>query len=323
MTQPRSQQVSITDTPYYHVVSRCVRKSFLCGYDRDTDKNYEHRRDWIEGRIRILSSLFAIDICAYSVMHNHYHIVVKLCVNEAEAWSDDEVLHRWCSLHKGAPLVQKYLKGDELSPPEREAVSDCIAVYRRRLQSLSWFMKCLNEPIARQANTEDGCSGHFWEARFKSQALLTEDALLSAMVYVDLNPIRACMADTPEKSDYTSIKERITQQLDLATTIKQQTESESLRAFDLPLKPLAKLEGNLTLNMQNGIIFGAVEYLALVDATGRIMRENKRGAISATLPPILERLNLDMDEWLIRTQAFEEHYQELFSKHTLRSSKAA
>ena len=322
MTTPRSQQVSVADTPYYHVVSRCVRRAFLCGTDRKTGENYEHRRDWIEGRIRILSSLFAIDICAYAVMSNHYHAVVHLNPCEAEAWSDDEVLHRWCSLYKGMPLVQKYLDGKPLLTVELEAVNSCIAAYRRRLQDLSWFMKCLNEPIARQANKEDGYTGHFWEARFKSQALFTEDALLSAMAYVDLNPIRACMADTPENSDFTSIKERIELQFDLAAAISQQTDSESLRYFDLQLKPLAKFDGNLKLENQTSIIFRAADYLLLVDITGRMPRSDKRGAIKASLPPILERLNLDIDAWLIRTQGFERHYHQLFSKYAARSKAA-
>lgn len=322
MTQPRSQQVSVADTPYYHVVSRCVRRSFLCGYDPASGKNYEHRRDWIEGRIRVLSSLFAIDICAYAVMSNHYHVVVKLNTCEAGAWSDDEVLHRWCSLYRGLPLVQKYLNGKCLLPVELQTVKSCIAIYRSRLQSLSWFMKCLNEPIARQANKEDGCTGHFWEARFKSQALLTEEALLSAMAYVDLNPLRACMADTPENSEFTSIKERVCSRFDLAAAIAQQIHSESLRYFDLPLKPLAKFEGGLRLEVQTGIAFGAADYLELVDMTGRIIRSDKRGLIQAKLPPILERLNLDVDAWLIRTQSFERHYHQLFSKHAIRSSAA-
>ena len=322
MTQPRSQQVSVADTPYYHVVSRCVRRTFLCGYDRATGKDYEYRRDWLEGRIRVLSSLFAIDICAYAVMSNHYHIVVKLNPCEAEAWSDDEVLHRWCSLHKGMPLVQKYLDGKPLLVVELQAVKQCVAVYRSRLQSLSWFMKCLNEPIARQANKEDGCTGHFWEARFKSQALFTEDALLSAMAYIDLNPIRARMADTPESSKFTSIKERINPQFDLAAAITQQIKSESLRYFDLPFKPLAMFDGDLKLGEQLGILFGAVDYLQLVDSTGRIIREGKRGHISEKLPPILDRLNLDIEVWLIRTQSFERDYHQLFSKHAIRRKAA-
>lgn len=184
------------------------------------------------------------------------------------------------------------------------------------------FMKCLNEPIARMANKEDGCTGHFWEARFKSQALLTEEALLSAMAYVDLNPVRACMADTPENSEFTSIKERIDPQFNLAAAIEQKIHGESLRYFDLPLKPLVKFEGDLKLEAQPGIIFKAEDYLQLVDMTGRIIRSDKRGMINAALPPILERLNLDIDAWLIRTQSFERHYHRLYSKHAIRNRAA-
>ena len=101
-------------------------------------------------------------------------------------------------------------------------------------------MKCLNEPIAKQANKEDGCTGHFWEARYKSQALLTEEALLSCMAYVDLNPVRAKMADTPEDSDHTSIQERIKLQFSLADAIKQNTKERILNHFDLSLKPPAE-----------------------------------------------------------------------------------
>ena len=323
MTQPRSQLVSIDDTPFYNITSRCVRRSFLCGFDKTSGKSYEHRRDWIEQRIRLLSSIFAIETCAYSVMHNHLHLVIKLNPAEAEKWDADEVLERWSCLFKGAPIVQRYLKGDPLSPAERTAVSDCMVRYQKRLQSLSWFMKCLSEPIAKQANKEDNCTGHFWESRFKSQALLTEEAVLSAMAYVDLNPVRACMADTPEKSDYTSIKERINPSFDLREAIKQQVALESIRQFDLPLKPLLQFEGSLKHSEQTGIIFGQVDYIELVDWTGRIIRDDKRGAIDADLPPILERLNIDIDAWLLQTQYFEQHYQALFSKRRQKPKRAA
>ena len=163
MTKPRSQLVSVDDTHFYNITSRCVRRSFLCGFDKASGKNYEHRRDWIEQRIRLLSSIFAIDICAYAVMSNHLHLVIKLNPDEAKQWTIEEVLNRWCSLYKGAPIVQRHLKGDSLNPVERDAVSICAENYKQRLQSLSWFMKCLNEPIARQANKEDNCTGHFYK----------------------------------------------------------------------------------------------------------------------------------------------------------------
>jgi hypothetical protein len=88
-------------------------------------------------------------------------------------------------------------------------VESSAEIYKKRLTDISWFMRSLNEPIARQANKEDKCTGHFWEGRFKSQALLDEGALLSCMAYVDLNPVRSRVADTPAQSDFTSIQLRI------------------------------------------------------------------------------------------------------------------
>ncbi len=242
MTRPRKEQVCVESTPYYHLTSRCVRRTFLCGIDHTTGKNYEHRRQWIENRIRLLSSLFTVDLCAYAVMSNHYHIAVKLCPEQADNWTDHEVIERWTSLFKGPLLVRRWHAGDPLLAAELAVVSECIACYRERFSSLSWFMKCLNEPMARAANKEDGCTGHFWESRFKSDPLLTETALLSCMVYVDLNPIRACMAETPETSDHTSIQERIAPRFNLTEAIQQQLDQESLSRFEVPIKPLASFD---------------------------------------------------------------------------------
>ena len=111
MPRPRHQLVSISDTPYYHVYSRCVRRAFLCGVDRYSGHSYEHRRQWIEDRIKVLSSLFSIDLCAYAVMSNHYHLVVKLNPAEAEQWSNDDVLERWTAMFRGPLLVQRYRTG--------------------------------------------------------------------------------------------------------------------------------------------------------------------------------------------------------------------
>jgi len=134
------------------------------------------------------------------------------------------------------------------------------------------------------------------------------------MTYVDLNPVRANMANTPEASDHTSVKERISPKFCLQTAIKEQIGLQCLTKFELPLKPLSKFEGNVKNENQTGILFNAVDYLELVDYTGRIVKEGKRGAINQLTPPILKRLNLNTDEWLARSCAFEENYHRLFSK---------
>ena len=314
MTRPRKELVSVQDTPYYHVVSRCVRRSFLCGIDNQSGKNYEHRRQWIEDRIRILSSLFSIDICAYAVMSNHLHIVAKLRPDEIDSWSDKEIVNRWLCLFKGPLMIQKWQAEENLSEAQLDCVNDIIKVYRKRLSSLSWFMKCLNEPIARQANQEDNCTGHFWESRFKSQALVTEEALLSCMAYVDLNPVRANMAPTPEESDHTSIKERIKPLFELTSAIESQKELLALRHFHSTIKPLATFEGDVRNEEQQGILFSLTDYLELVDMTGRILRDDKRGAISAHLPPILERLEINPEEWINNATQFEKIYLKKFAR---------
>ena len=143
------------------------------------------------------------------VMSNHYHLVLKVCPDQLEDLSEDEIMEQWCALFKGPLLIQNYRNGEDLKPFERAGVSDIVNVWRSRLSSISWFMRCLNQPIAHQANREDKCTGKFWESRFTSQALKSDEALLSCMTYVDLNPVRSGMADTPETSSHTSLRERL------------------------------------------------------------------------------------------------------------------
>jgi REP element-mobilizing transposase RayT len=292
MPQSRKSQISLIDTPYYHCVSRCVRQSYLCGVDTNTGQSYEHRRDWTESRLLFLSSVFAIDICAYAVMSNHTHVV--LCVDKALAddWDINEVLRRYHTLHKGTLLTQKFMNGGALSQGELITLDDTVEVYRQRLYNISWFMRNLNEFIARQANKEDGCTGRFWEGRFKSQALLDETAVLSCMAYVDLNPIRAKMEKIPEQSNHTSIKKRV-----LAAKRKQ-IQPSSLMPF----------VGNLRDDMPSGIAFSLKDYCELVDVTGRCIRDDKAGHIDGMQSPILVRLRLDSAQWLTLTTEFEKHF---------------
>jgi hypothetical protein len=314
MTRPRKALISFADTPYYHITSRCVRRAFLCGVDHYSGQNYEHRRQWVVDRVRLLSPLFAIDVCAYAVMSNHYHLVLKVCPEQLVDLAEDEIMDRWCALFKGPLLVQNYRSGEDLKPFERSAISDIVNVWRTRLSSISWFMRCLNQPIAHQANREDKCTGKFWESRFTSQALKSEEALVSCMAYVDLNPVRAEMADTPETSSYTSIQERLQPVFDLQHAIDDQTDGGDLLDFTMTLKPLLPFENRLLNQPQTGILFNFEEYLALVDWTGRIIRSDKRGHIDSALPPILDRLQITTDQWRINTTQFEAIHPKRFNR---------
>ena len=316
MTRPGKALISLADTPYYHITSRCVRRAFLCGVDHYSGQSFEHRRQWVVDRIRLLSSLFAIDICAYAVMSNHYHLVLKVCPEQLNDLTEEDIMDRWCALFKGPLLIQNYRDGADLKPAERTGVSDIVNIWRKRLSSISWFMRCLNQPIARQANREDKCTGKFWESRFNSQALKSDEALLSCMAYVDLNPLRAGISETPEQSEYTSIRERLHSEFQVQQAIDDQTECGDLLDFASPLKPLLPFEGRLTSELQNGILFCFEEYLALVDWTGRIIRSDKRGHIDNNFPPILERLQITADQWRINTTRFEAIHPKRFNRQT-------
>ena len=209
MTQARQQIVSLEDTPYYHCVSRCVRRAFLCGEDHVTGENYEHRKAWVVEKLKELTEVFAIDICAYAILSNHYHVILHVDTDRAKRWDQDEVIERWRKLFGGGVLIERYLAGQCTTQAVLDNVTEIAETWSARLMDISWFMRCLNESIARQANKEDNCKGRFWEGRFKSQALLDEHALLACMVYVDLNPVRAGMCETPEASDFTSIQQRL------------------------------------------------------------------------------------------------------------------
>jgi REP element-mobilizing transposase RayT len=288
MPKPRSQQISLSDTPYYHICSRTVRKAFLCGVDKETGVSYEHRRHWIEKRIFQLSQVFAMDICAHAVMHNHLHLVLHVDSEPVKNWTTLDVLSRWHKLFKGTILTHKYQREQSLTNFEMKMVEETAQVYKQRLIDISWFMRALNEPIARQANKEDKCTGHFWEGRFKSQALLDEGALLSCMVYVDLNPVRAGTAPTPEKSRFTSI------QLRIKAAIKGEQPTT-----------LLPFTGNEHQEKTSGISFSLKDYLTLVDETGRVIREDKRGAIDTKTGNILSRLHISDESWLKLTTNFE------------------
>ena len=290
MTRPRSQLVSLEATPYYHCISRCVRRAFLCGEDRLTGKSFDHRKPWLVERLALLAEVFAIDIAAYAVMSNHYHVVLHIDQERAKNWSDEEVINRWTRLYKGPWLIQRQQAGHALSDAERTFARIHIDHFRRQLANLSRFMACLNEYIARRANQEDDCTGRFWEGRFKSQALLDESALLSCMTYVDLNPIRAGIASDSFDSDFTSIQYRL-EEVD-ASRITRSEQVQYQRPRLLPFigsRRKAPASHLLPCRLQ--------DYLAVVDWTGRVVRAEKRGSIELGSPALLTQLGLSESQW--------------------------
>lgn len=281
MPRPRKSLICLQDTPYYHCISRCVRRAFLCGEDHYSKKSYEHRRQWVEARLIKLGSIFAINVCAYAVMSNHTHVVLHVDRDEALSWTTHEVLKRWHTLHKGTNLTRQYMQAEQrslLSDAQIESVIATANIYRQRLHDISWFMRLLNEFIARLANKEDECTGRFWEGRFKSQSLLDEAALAACMAYVDLNPLRVGLSETPEQSDFTSIKKRVA-----AAKIGKQPQY---------LHPFAG-SGNIV----KGLPFHLYDYLELVDKLGRKIRSDQNGYISNTHSPILNRTGLQNIDW--------------------------
>ncbi|MCP5324996.1 MAG: transposase [Oceanospirillaceae bacterium] len=301
MPKPRKELVSLAATPYYHCVSRCVRRAFLCGIDQNSGQCFEHRRGWIEELLIQQSKIFAVDIAAYAIMSNHFHVVLHINELQAASWSTHDIIEHWHSLYKGNLITQRYLQGEPLIKAELDAVEKYANLWRERLMSISWFMRRLNESIARKANEEDACTGHFWEGRFKSQALLDEKALAACMAYVDLNPIRAQMAKTPETSEFTSIQKRC----EKAKTAHNPNHPQQ------QIKDLQPFAGYLRQDMPPGIPFRLSDYLELVDWTGRQIRNNKKGSMAKNLPPILARLGIAPEKWLSLSQHFGEHFTAL------------
>ena len=237
----RAEIVVPDEVGVYHCIQRVVRRAFLCGVDPLSGNSYDHRRGWIRDRLESLAGLFGVEVAAFAVMSNHVHVILRNRPDVVALWTDQEVAVRWLTLFPGrvgtqpdpvsalAPLpgptaeqASSPSPGTPAMPPAGEPTDPLeqavamlsadpalMATIRGRLSSLSWFMRALAEPIARRANREDQCTGRFWEGRFKSQRLLDEAALLACSVYVDLNPIRAGLADRPETSELTSAHERI------------------------------------------------------------------------------------------------------------------
>jgi hypothetical protein len=332
MGLPRTQYVQEGQEGVYHCFSRCVRRAFLYGFDALTRQDFSHRKVWLVDRLRYLAAIFAIEVCAYAVMENHYHTILRTRPGIVAGWSDREVATRWLTLFPR----HRNLEGTPMPPVEKEicALADYperIAQLRRRLSSLSWFMGRLNEFIARAANKEDRVKGRFWESRFKCQALLDVAATAACMVYVDLNLVRAGLAGTPEESDFTSIQERIRawQQETMTSASVPNDASKDIQAVCIGgSTPMPENTAEISAALSRGIStvapsfdgaalsarwlcpiqsdserrgilqMTAAEYFELVDKSGRMTRSDKRGEIDADLTPILMRIGANPEAWL-------------------------
>ena len=322
MTRSREVQVDLSSTPYYHVYSRCVRQAYLF----DSKLGIDHKQLFVD-RIKRLSSVFSIDIAAYAVMSNHYHLVVHVDASRTDSWDDKEVARRWLKLFKN-PIAKSWLAGEKLAKAESLKLDAYLVEWRKRLGDLSWFMRSLNEYIAREVNKLEETKGRFWESRFKSKALLDEAALLTCMQYVDLNPIRAkTPIKTLEDSDYTAIQDRIIAyqaEKDNKLTLKLEARAEhvyltkdkqvsGLMPFAKPPKT-AEERAQASSDKQPSptenptIPFYRDDYFELIEWTGKAVLPKKSGSIPAQLKPILERLNLNPDHWLDSVKAFDEQF---------------
>jgi len=200
----RPQEIAIL-----HCTQRCVRRAYLSGVDAVTGADYSYRKEWIRERIEKLASVFGLDILTYAILSNHLHVVLRNRPDVVAAWSDRQVALRWLQIFPGKRIDEQL--GDPTTHDVDTLVNDPerMALIRMRLSDVSWFMRALSEPIARLANRQDECTGSFWEGRFKVQRLLDEAALLACCMYVDLNPVRAAMAESPADSKFTSAYDRI------------------------------------------------------------------------------------------------------------------
>ncbi|PAY16780.1 hypothetical protein CKO51_24885 [Rhodopirellula sp. SM50] len=204
----RGEQFSPDEVCICHCVQRCVRRAFLAGLDQQTGVDYSFRKEWIRRRMEALASVFAIDVLSYSIMSNHLHLILRNRPDVVAEWTDQEVAIRWLRVFPGKRMEEHLAEPTDHEVQTLAKDGDRIADLRSRLSDLSWFMRSLAEPIARMANKQDNCTGRFWEGRFKAMRIVDEAGLLACAMYVDLNPVRAAMVESPEKARHTSAYDR-------------------------------------------------------------------------------------------------------------------
>lgn len=312
----RSEICSTEEVQVFHLVNRCVRRTLLCGHDQQTGKDFSHRKEWIRQRLEELAAIFGLDVLSFAVLSNHLHVVVRTRPDVVKSWTDLDVARRWWNLFPR----RRNPDHSPAEPREEELSASCadtsaLNEKRQRLSSISWFMRCVAEPIARRGNRDDNVTGRFWEGRFRAQVLLDETAIAACMAYVDLNPIRAGLASTPESSHFTSVRDRIEdrgsashESVDSARDqlIEHGPKAGWLAPLSLepPRKLVRELRSSRRASNKGCLSMTLDQYLQLLDWTGRQIRRDNVGSIPEEFAPILERLKCSAELWLDYIRSF-------------------
>lgn len=297
MTYARAQLIDTLNAGTYHCISRCVRRAFLCGRDAFSGRDLSHRKDWIEQRLKALSDCFAVSVLSYAIMSNHFHLVIHVNPRAADIWSDREVALRWLRAFPGALRACHSIQQTETAVEALLTDEPRMKEIRQRLGNLSWFMRALNEPIARRANKEDNCTGRFWEGRFKCQALLDQRAILACMTYVDLNPFRALGQIDLQTSAHASLKIR------LANLQRQPADGGSQKKHTTPLDSVAGMSNLSIVSASEREYLNLVFWTALKAYNLRHINETKQVAI--TVPKLLHAHDMSDLAWVVQVKGTE------------------
>jgi len=295
-----------------------------------------------------LASVFGIDVLTYAILSNHMHLVIRTRPDVVSSWSDEQVALRWLRVFPGRRLDEQLAEPVDTDVKALANDSKRIQLIRARISDPSWFMRALSEPIARLANKQDECTGSFWEGRFKAQAITDEAGLLACSMYVDLNPIRAAMAATPEESVHTSAYDRIqslngvminSAAAELTTITRDEATKELL---SMPIAERIEKRGKankgtglrvlrdawlapLTLNERASgkplpsnsgtrasdrgfLSLNLRDYLDLLDWTGKQRGAGKSGTVPKELAPILQRIGIEGSMWCDLVWSFKKYF---------------
>lgn len=319
-----------------HTMAKTVRRCFILGDDPLTGKNFDHRKQWIEDKLKHLAANFGIDLLAFSCLSNHFHLVLRSRPDVVATWDDTEVARRWWTLCPQRKL-KCHVDGQNIWVPAEPTEWDLnsirndpvkLSAVRSRLSDISWWMRLLCQYIALRANGEEGEGlGRFWQSRYKAVRILDEETLLACAAYVDLNPIRAALAETLEASDYTSVQRRIESLKANANAASEPSSLGSRPRADEFLSPISIDERNDPLGAQpsrnnkrssdKGFLgLAEADYLTILDWLARKTVAGKRGTTPESAPPIFERLGIDAEEWAGTVKNFGRMFKNVAGKPT-------